>query len=36
MEVMYERHCGLDVHKKSINPCVLTGDYQQIRTFGTT
>ena len=36
MEVMYERCCGLDVHKKSITACVLAGDDRQIRTFGTT
>ncbi len=36
MEVMYERCCGLDVHKKSITACVLLGGDRQIRTFGTT
>ena len=36
MEVMYERCCGLDVHKKSITACVLTRDDRQIRTFETT
>ncbi len=33
---MYERCCGLDVHKKSITACVLTADDRQIRTFETT
>ena len=33
---MYERCCGLDVHKKSITACVLVGGDRQIRTFETT
>ncbi len=36
MEVVHERCCGLDVHKKSVVACVLTPEGQQIRTFGTT
>ena len=36
MKVLYERCCGLDVHKKSITACVLTPAGQEIRGFGTT
>lgn len=36
MTVVYERCCGLDVHKKSITVCVLARGDRQIRTFGTT
>ena len=36
MTVVYERCCGLDVHKKSITACVLARGDRQIRTFGTT
>ena len=36
MQVVYERCCGLDVHKKSVVACVMTPDSQQTRTFGTT
>ena len=36
MRVVYERCCGLDVHKKSITACVLGRGDRQIRTFGTT
>ncbi|ALA71871.1 transposase [Geobacillus stearothermophilus 10] len=35
MRVLYERCCGLDVHKKSITACVLTPEGKEIRTFGT-
>ncbi len=40
MQVVYERCCGLDVHKKSIVACLLVWQPQagwdkQIRTFGT-
>jgi transposase len=40
MDVLYERCCGLDVHKKTVVACVLTpgrpGQPQQaVRTFGT-
>jgi transposase len=35
MRVIYERCCGLDVHKKSVVACVLTPEGQQTRTFGT-
>jgi transposase len=36
MQVVYERCCGLDVHKKTVMACVLTPEGQQIRSFGTT
>jgi transposase len=40
MDVLYERCCGLDVHKKTVVACVLTpgrpGQPQkEVRTFGT-
>ncbi|MFZ3171245.1 MAG: hypothetical protein WA118_04610 [Carboxydocellales bacterium] len=35
MEVVYQRCCGLDVHKKTITACVLTPEKKEIRTFGT-
>ena len=36
MRVLYERCCGLDVHKKSVVACVVTPELRQIRTFGST
>ena len=39
MEVLYERCCGLDVHKKSITACILTANGKKrekvLRRFGT-
>ena len=35
MRTIYERCCGLDVHKKTVVACVLTPASQQTRTFGT-
>jgi len=35
MEVVYERCCGIDVHKKSVVACLLTGKQKESRTFGT-
>jgi len=35
MEVIYERCCGLDIHKASITACVIVGREKEIRTFGT-
>ncbi len=35
MRVLYERCCGLDVHKQSITACALTPEGKEIRTFGT-
>ena len=36
MRVVYERCCGLDVHKKSVVACVMAPEGQKTRTFGTT
>ena len=36
MEVVHERCCGLDVHKKSVVACVMTPESQETATFGTT
>jgi len=35
MEVVYERCCGLDIHKASITACVISGKEKEVRTFGT-
>lgn len=35
MEVIYERCCGLDVHKKTVVACVMTPEGQETRTFPT-
>jgi len=35
MEILHERCCGLDVHKKSITACIITPKGKEIRTFGT-
>jgi transposase len=35
MEVLYERCCGLDVHKESVVGCIITQEGRQIRRFGT-
>ena len=35
MQVVHERCCGLDVHKKSITACIITPEGKEIRTFGT-
>jgi transposase len=35
MDVVYDRCCGLDVHKKSITACVMTPKGKEIQTFGT-
>ena len=36
MQVVHERCCGLDVHKKSVVACVMPPENQKTRTFGTT
>ncbi len=41
MEVVHERCCGLDVHKKTVVACLLTQgpgarSIWEVRTFGTT
>ena len=35
MEVLYERCCGIDVHKKVLVCCFKCGKKQEIRTFGS-
>src|SRR3989449_8014282 len=35
MNVLYERCCGLDVHKKSVVAWLITPQGKQIRTFAT-
>ncbi|MGI6285055.1 IS110 family transposase [Neomoorella humiferrea] len=35
MRIVYQRCCGLDVHKKSITVCLLTPEGKEIKTFGT-
>ena len=35
MQVLYERCCGLDVHKKSVTVCAITPEGKEIQTFGT-
>jgi transposase len=35
MQIVYERCCGLDVHKKTVVACSLTPQGKEIRTFGT-
>src|SRR6266508_931597 len=35
MQVVHERCCGLDVHKRVVVTCVLSGRERTIRSFGT-
>lgn len=35
MEVLYQRCCGLDVHKKTVVACAITPEGKETRTFGT-
>lgn len=35
MQIVNERCCGLDVHKKSIVACIITPEGKETRTFGT-
>lgn len=35
MEKVYERCCGIDVHKKLIVACLRTGNTKELREFGT-
>lgn len=35
MDILIERACGLDVHKKSITACIVTPEGKEIRTFST-
>lgn len=35
MNVVYERCCGIDVHKKKVVACLLTEEGKEVREFGT-
>jgi len=35
VDVIYQRCCGLDVHKKSITACVITPEGKEFKTFST-
>lgn len=35
MQVVYERCCGVDVHKKMVTACIITPEGQETRTFST-
>lgn len=35
MRVVHERCAGLDVHKNTVVVCAITGERQEVRTFGT-
>lgn len=35
MQVIYDRCCGLDIHKKSITACIITPKGKETKTFGT-
>jgi len=35
MELIHERCCGLDIHKKSVVACLITPKAKEIRSFGT-
>ena len=36
MEKVYDRCCGIDVHKKLIAACLLCGRKSEVREFGAT
>ena len=36
MDVVFQRCCGLDVHKKSVDACVVTPQTRETRSFGTS
>ena len=36
MKALYERCCGIDVHKRIVVACLKCGKKQEIREFGTT
>ena len=36
MEVLYERCCRIDVHKRIVVACLKCGKKQELREFGTT
>ncbi|MDR3294581.1 MAG: hypothetical protein LBT26_01955 [Clostridiales Family XIII bacterium] len=35
MEILYERCCGVDIHKKVAVACVIVKNRKEIRSFGT-
>lgn len=35
MEELYERYCGLDVHKRNVVACAVTPEGHTTETFGT-
>lgn len=35
MQIVYERCCGLDVHKQTVVACVITPEGKEVRSFGT-
>ena len=35
MEIVHERCCGIDVHKKTVTACIITDEGKQTRTFST-
>jgi len=35
MQVVYERCCGMDVHKKTVSACAITPQGRETRTYGT-
>lgn len=36
MEMLYERCCGMDIHKKMLVACLKVGKKQELRTYETT
>lgn len=36
MEKVYERCCGIDVHKKVVVACLRIGQKKELREYGTT
>ena len=35
MDIVHERCCGIDVHKKMVVVCAITPESKEIRTFDT-
>jgi transposase len=35
LDIIYERCCGLDIHKNSITACIITKEYVEISTYST-
>lgn len=34
MQVVHDRFCGLDIHKRPITACIITPEGRESRTFG--